>query len=173
MTRLPALLLLATACTGNPYKDDSSGDSGTDSPVDSEPAAPALLGSWLSEGENISPLFQSSFFNYVSIQAVFNADLSYEVVATDAEGASTTLTGSFVVDTSTTPAGIVLTQATPSAVTAEGIWQVEGTLMTYEVVQTDPNPYGFVAPTPETGFGSTSGPGLNPGDNVQKYERVE
>lgn len=172
MTRLPALIFALAACTGDPYKDDSTADSTGDS-EDSEASAPAITGDWLSEGANISPLFQSSFFSYVSIQASFGEDGTYAVTATDADGATTDLTGTYVVDESTTPATITLSQTTPSAVTAEGIYQVEAEVMTYEVVQTDPNPYGFVAPTPSTGFGSTSGPGLSPGDNVQTYVRVE
>ena len=127
------------------------------------------MGTWLSEGSNISPLFQSAFFNYVSIVADFSSDLNYSVVATDNEGANTTFEGSFVIDITGTIPTIVLTQTAPSAATAEGIWQLQGEELHYEVVQTNPNPYNFVAPTPETGFGSSSGPGLTAGDNVQIY----
>jgi hypothetical protein len=80
------------------------------------------------------------------------------------------LVGTFVADEGTSPATIVLTQTSPYAATAEGIYQVDGDTLTYEVVQTQPD-YGFLPPTPETGFGSTSGTGLNPGDNIQIYRR--
>ena len=98
--------------------------------------------------------------------------MAYDVQAVDQAGSTYDLTGTYTIDETTTPASILLNQATPNVVTAEGIYEVDDAdLLTYEVVQTDPNPYSFVAPTPETGFGSTSGPGLNPGDNVQKYVR--
>ena len=42
--------------------------------------------------------------------------------------------------------------------------------MTYEVVQTVPD-YGYTPPTPTSGFGTTSGPGVSAGDNVQIYRR--
>lgn len=185
MTRSFTLLLLALgACTGDPYKDDSTADdsattddtSTTDDTNTDDSADPVidskLVGAWISEGENLSPLFAGRFFKYVSVSAEFKADASYVVQAVDQAGSTYDFTGSFVIDESTAPATIVLTQATPSVVTAEGIYEIdEADLLTYEVVQTDPNPNGFVAPTPETGFGSTSGPGLNPGDNVQKYVR--
>jgi hypothetical protein len=180
MTRSFTLLLLALgACTGDPYKDDSPTDDSaatddTNTTDDSEDVGldSTLVGAWLSEGENLSPLFAGRFFKYVSVSADFNADATYTVQAVDEAGATYDFTGTFAIDETTSPASIVLTQATPSEVIAEGIYTVdEADLLTYEVVQTTPNPNGFVAPTPETGFGSSSGPGLNPGDNVQKYVR--
>jgi hypothetical protein len=185
MTRSFTLLLLALGgCTGDPYKDDSPTDDSaaaddtntTDDTNTDDSADPVidstLVGAWLSEGENLSPLFAGRFFKYVSVSADFKADASYTVQAVDQAGATYDFTGTFTIDETTSPASIVLVQATPSVVTAEGIYAVdEADLLTYEVVQTDPNPNGFVAPTPETSFGSSSGPGLNPDDNVQKYVR--
>jgi hypothetical protein len=75
-----------------------------------------------------------------------------------------------VVDASTSPGSITLTQASPYAATAVGIYQVDGDTLTYEVVQTLPD-YGFTPPTSETGFGSTSGPGLDADVNIQIYQR--
>lgn len=175
-------LLLALACAVDDVKDDTgapddtadtadSGDttdtsetgdtSGDDGPGD-------LTGTWLSEGENLSPLFAAEPFSYVSITADFGGDGAYDVAATDADGQTVTLTGTYVVDVTTNPGTIILTQTTPYSATAEGIWQVVGTTLTYEVVQTVPD-YGFTPPTPETGFGSTAGGSLAPGDNVQVY----
>ncbi|MCK6515611.1 hypothetical protein L6R46_11235 [Myxococcota bacterium] len=180
MTRSFTLLLLALgACTGDPYKDDSPTDDSavtddTNTTDDSEDPGldSTLVGAWLSEGENLSPLFAGRFFKYVSVNADFKADSTYAVQAVDEAGATYDFTGTFTIDETTDPASIVLEQATPTVVTAEGIYDVDDAdILTYEVVQTTPNPNGFVAPTPETGFGSSSGPGLNPGDNVQKYVR--
>jgi hypothetical protein len=106
----------------------------------------------------------------VTITAVFNADLSYQVDALTEGGDAYTFIGTFVADGSTSPRGIVLDQSSPSETVAEGIYEVSGETLTYEVVVTTPD-YGFVAPTPATGFGSTSGRGLAEGDNVQTYVR--
>lgn len=178
------LIALLVGCK-DPYADDSSADDSNvttddstaddsatdDSAVDDsgQTQDQDIVGSWISEGSNISPLFQSAFFSYVSIVAEFTSDSKYSVVATDGEGADTTFEGSYVVDITGSIPTIVLTQTAPSAATAEGIWQLQSDELHYEVVQTNPNPYNFVAPTPETGFGSSSGPGLQPGDNVQIY----
>ena len=64
--------------------------------------------------------------------------------------------------------GNVLTQTEPYAATSEGIWQVQGDTLTYEVVETDP---GLGATPPANGFGSTSN-GQFGDDNIQIYRRV-
>lgn len=151
-----------TTDTGPDTTDTGGTDTGT------TPADPSIEGSWRSEGANIAPLFQ--LFYYARIDADFATDGTYDVEVEDTSGGLTTFTGTYVVDTATDPATIVLTQITPFKATAEGIWQVDGDTMTYEVTQTVPDA-GFSPATPAGGFGSTAGPGLSPGDNVQIYVR--
>lgn len=165
-------LLALVGCGDKPYEDDTSSDDTSAIDDTSAQEGQSIEGDWLSEGEDVSPLFQSSFFNYVSISATFQSDGSYSVLATDQAGTTTTLEGTYEVDASALPNTIVLTQATPSAATAEGIWQLDGSTLTYEVVQVDPD-YGFTAPTRETGFGSTSGGTIEPDANIQIYKAVE
>lgn len=175
------LALLALACAPDDVTDDGADDTGADtadtgadtgddSGDTGSGGADSIVGEWLSEGEDISELFAGAPFSYVSIVATFGGDGSYTVVATNDEGQVGTLTGTYTVDTSTEPGAITLEQATPYAATAVGIWDVEGDTLTYEVVQTVPD-YGYVPPTPETGFGTTSGPNIDPGVNVQVYVR--
>lgn len=173
------ILALALACAPDDYDsgklptaDDTGTPSGTDDTgtTATGTANDTLVGSWLSEGGDVSELLAGPPFNVVSISASFGADGSYEVVSTDAEGASGTLTGTYAVDLATNPAGIVLSQATPYTATAEGIFQIVGDTLTYEVVQTEPD-YGYAPPTPESGFGTTSGNGIEAGINVQTYVR--
>jgi hypothetical protein len=180
-----SLLSLALGCMPDDEKDTDSGaeeadadaDSDADADADSDADADAdaddtsIVGEWLSEGDDISLLFQSGLFDYEKIEARFESDASYLVVATTGGGDVYELVGTYTTDTGTTPHTIVLSQSTPYEATAEGIWQISGTTMQYEVAQIDPNPAGIVAPTPGAGFGSTTGGGINAGQNVQIYQR--
>ncbi|MEQ1505534.1 MAG: hypothetical protein ABMB14_25095 [Myxococcota bacterium] len=167
LVSLFVLPLLLTACPADDVTDEGGSDTGSTA---TDPAD-AIAGDWVSEGDDISPLFQSAFFSYTRIDATFGADGSYTVTSVDANGASYDFAGTYAVTTDTDPRGIVLEQATPSTATAEGIWQVDvDGVLSYEVVQTTPD-IGFAAPTPDGGFGSTSGPGLAAGDNVQVFRR--
>lgn len=67
---------------------------------------------------------------------------------------------------------IVLEQSEPTALTSEGIFEVDGDVLTYEVAQTEPEQTGVTAPTADEGFGSTSGGAF--GDmNIQVYYKME
>jgi hypothetical protein len=138
------------------------------SPADTGATGPAFVGGWISEGADLSELFAADPFRYVRVEASFGADGGYAVTSTDADGAAYLLTGTFAADTTTSPATVTLLQTEPYEAEAEGIWEVQAGALTWEVVQTVPD-YGFVPPTPEGGFGSTGGPGMEPGANVQTY----
>lgn len=174
-----ALLLASTACmpddydgTGWPPAADTDVVADTDATDTDVPSdAPAIVGTWLSEGADLSDLFAGEPFNYVEVQAVFRANGRSEVHATDTDGATYDITGTYTVDAATDPATITVQQTSPYEATAEGIWSVAGDTLTYEVVQTVPD-YGFAPPTPSSGFGTTSGPNLEPGTNVQTYRRA-
>ncbi|MCB9778445.1 MAG: hypothetical protein H6742_07780 [Alphaproteobacteria bacterium] len=129
----------------------------------------SIVGDWVSAGDDLSPLFQSVTFDYVEVQATFSGDCSYAVTARDGSGSTYDLDGTWSA-TGGSPGSITQQQAQPYEATAEGIWQVDGGVLTFEVVQTLPD-YGFTPPTPGTGFGSTAGQGLSPGDNTQVYRR--
>lgn len=156
----------------NPTDDTGSPDD-SDPATDSDPVTTGdndsiLVGDWLSEGSNIAPLLANF---YISVLGSFENGGAYSVTATRENGNVDELSGTFTVDLSTTPHTIALVQVLPYDAVAEGIWQVSGSTLTYEIVQTEPNPYGYVAPTPSGGFGSSSGGTLQPGDNVQIFVR--
>lgn len=130
-----------------------------------------IVGEWLSEGADLSELFSADPFAYASVTAVFRADGTFLVTAVDGQGTEYPLEGDFTVGTTTMPATIAIVQTEPYAAEASGIWEVAGDTLTYEVVQTTPD-YGFGPPTPERDFGSTTGPGLAPGANVQTYQAL-
>jgi hypothetical protein len=167
--------LLLAACfpddwDGQPYVP--GGSTGPD-PIDtSDTAAPVagIVGSWESEGSDLSDLFANVPFFYEYVRADFGANGIVSSEIRDSDGAVYVVTGTFVVDEGTQPASIVLQQTEPYIATLQGIYQVSGDTLTYEVVQLTPD-YGYLPPTPEQGFGTTSGPNLVPGVNVQTYVR--
>jgi hypothetical protein len=135
-----------------------------------DPEAEPLVGTWISEGSDISPLFANLPFSYERIQATFRDDGTVTTDIVDADGASYVTSGTWSLNRATEPAVIVLQQTEPYEGVLEGIVRVSGDELTYEVVQVQPD-YGYVPPSPEAGFGSTSGPNLSPGVNVQTYVR--
>jgi hypothetical protein len=137
------------------------------------PAEDGLIGEWVSGGDNVAPLFIT--YNLAdSAYAKFNDNNTY-YVETFLQGAKTILGGNFVQTKSSVGNiwTITLNQTTPSALTSEGIFDVTKTggtyLMRYEIIQTEPS-LG-TAPTPEGGFGSSSG-GLFGEGFVQRYIRI-
>ena len=55
--------------------------------------------------------------------------------------------------------------------TSEGIFKVENTTLTYEIVQTEPD-ISAVPPTASAGFGSSNGGALG-NSNIQVYQAIE
>jgi len=129
------------------------------------------VGTWVSEGSDLSDLFAGFPFEYRSIEASFRADGTVVTEIVDKDGASYITSGTYTIDATTTPASINLQQVEPYQAVLVGIYQVSGAELTYEVVQVQPD-YGYIPPTPDSGFGSTAGPSLSPGINVQTYERA-
>jgi len=150
-------------------KDD---DSSTNNQTPTDP----MVGTWVSEGTNIAILLRGAPFKVKKITATFNANMTYTVVQVDSSNVSTTLTGTYALTKSATGTihKIVVNQQSPSALTAEGIYEVVTTTepdgMTYEVVQTSPA-IGVAPPTTTAGFGSTGG-GAFLTWNVQKYVKT-
>lgn len=171
----PLALLTLSGCfpddwNGLPYTGwhgsaGSSGDTGA-GPVGGSP----LAGAWVSAGDDLAPLLAGAPFLYARVDAAFDPSGSYLVTVTNTDGVSADVSGTWETEESTDPATIALHQADPYVAEATGIWEVDGGVLTYEVVQTVPD-YGFTPPTPSSGFGSTAGPGIEPGVNVQTYRR--
>lgn len=132
----------------------SSDDGGSGPPPQHE-----IVGTWAASGQTgVSPGLYGAPFNVRSITATFNANQTYTVVSTDANNAQVTYTGTWQTDTGANGSirSITLNQATPSAVTSQGIFRITGTALTYEVIQVQPAIAGFLPPTVQGGFGSTS-----------------
>ena len=165
-----AIVVVLVGCmpddwNGEPYTGpgtvvDTDTDGGTGSDI-------GFVGSWVSEGADLSELFAAEPFSYERVEAQFGANGDYAVTSTAGDGAVYVLTGSWVAEEGE-PGAVSLMQVTPYEAEAEGIWQVEGEVLSWEIVQTVPD-YGFVPATRESGFGSTAGPGLEAGANVQTY----
>ncbi len=136
------------------------------------PSVEPIVGSWLSEGANVAPGLKSTL-KTKKIVAVFNANATYTVTATDSNNVDVVYTGTFTATASsnTSIRTITLNQTTPTSVTSSGIYQVTASgLLTYEVIQTTPAIPGFAAPTVTGGFGSTSYNGFALGATwIQKF----
>jgi hypothetical protein len=134
-----------------------------------------IIGRWQSSGANVAPLLRNTGID--SIYAEFRTDNTYIVRAFQADGSSTTLTGTFGQQRSNTGNiyNITVTQNSPTSLISQGIFAVaienNQTTMQYEVAQTDPNIPGVTPPTAAGGFGSTSG-GAFGVLNVQKYVKL-
>lgn len=141
-----------------------------------------IVGTWVSEGSNVAPLLYNPPANVRRIEAAFKSNGTYIVIVTDSSDVSYTLTGTFVGEDggATAPNDnirkITLNQGTPTSLTSVGIYEVTvGTseiTMKYEVAQTEPPVPGVTPPTPEAGFGSTSG-GAFGTVNIQNYVKVD
>ncbi|GIV45725.1 MAG: hypothetical protein KatS3mg036_0543 [Ignavibacterium sp.] len=132
---------------------DSSDDNGTTPPPPQDP----IVGTWISEGSDVAPGLVATL-KTVRIVATFNANNTYNVVATDSAGAQVTYSGTYSVteNSGTTIRSIVLNQSVPTSVTSTGIYEVDANgFLKYEVIQTTPEIAGFTPPTAAEGFGST------------------
>lgn len=152
--------------TGLAVDSNTEGDSGSGRETGEN--QDGIVGEWLSEGDDRSTLF-APYFQKVS--ADFRSSGAYVVVATDNDGDNTTFEGEYSTSEGGDPAEIELVQSSPSNATSRGIYRVSGSTLTFETVIVTPES-GYQPPTPEEGFGSSSGPQLSPGDNVQTYRRI-
>lgn len=112
----------------------------------------ALTGAWFSEGGNLSESDMEA--GVIRIEATFNEDGTYEINTRRVR--NNTASGTYEVDRTTSPASIILNQEEPEEATFEGIWSVSQAVLTWEVVQTDPD-LGLDPATPSGGFGSAEG----------------
>lgn len=125
-----------------------------------------------SSGNDVAPLL-TALFGTDSIYAQFNTDNSYLVEQYDTNNVKIEFTGTFSQTESGTASiwNITLDQSTPAQLTAQGIFEISGTTMSYEVVQTNPD-IGAVPPTATAGFGSSNGGALGT-SNVQTFQEIE
>ena len=91
------------------------------------------MGTWVSEGSDLSDLFAGFPFEYRSIEASFRADGTVVTEIVDKDGASYITSGTYTIDATTTPASINLQQVEPYQAVLVGIYQVSGAELTYEV----------------------------------------
>ncbi|MDO9254289.1 MAG: hypothetical protein Q7U54_02165 [Bacteroidales bacterium] len=137
-----------------------------------------IMGSWVSEGDNVSTLFAGSYFNIRKVEANFKTDYTYLVNQYNISNTTTTpdliFTGTYVIAKSTFGNiwTITCNQENPYTAVASGIFEIKTNpeVLWYEVVQTSGTQN--VPPTPALGFGSSNG-GTLLDWNVQKYVRVQ
>ncbi len=162
-------------CAPCPTCDDgiqNGNETGVDCGGDCDPCLVGIQGEWQSSGANVAPLLVT-LFAVDSIYAEFKTDMTYSVTQVDTSGTAIQLTGTYAQTESSVDGiwEITVNQSAPATLTSEGIFEINDNTMKYEIVQTQPD-LGATPPTPEAGFGSSSGGAL--GDtNVQTYIRIE
>ena len=164
-------------CTACPTCDDGE-QNGDETGVDCGGSCGTCLVAaqgtkWQSSGANVAVLLAGDPFNVDSIYVEFD-ELTYRVEQFSA-GVQTILEGAYTQTASGVGEiwNITLIQSVPSALTAEGIFEIsaDGETLTYEVLQTEPD-LGFTAPNAAGGFGSTNG-GTFADWNIQTYEKID
>lgn len=134
----------------------------------------AILGTWLSAGDDIALLLQGAPFNLDSIRVTFTSDQAILLEQRSFETETwSTYNGTWEITESET--GIIHqftgNYTSPYAFTQEGICSIvdaDPDVFTLEAVQTEPD-IGAEVPTVDGGFGSTAIGTIN----VQVYKRVE
>lgn len=157
-----SLILVFSACK----KQDDNDNNGNNQPI-------GLQGIWQSSKSNVAPLLVA-LFQVDSIWVEFRSNNTYEVRQWNRDGAQLpTLSGTYTQAKSNVNNiwTIRLEQTQPSALISEGIFEITGNTMKYEVVQTQPD-IQAVPPTPQGGFGSTNGGALGQ-SNVQIYVKIQ
>jgi len=165
MDKSLVMLAACVALLGGCKKDDAV----------TTPAAPqdAIVGTWLQEGANVALGLRAAPLKVVKAVATFNANLTVTTVTTDSSNATYTYSGgTYVASTATADTSIrsiVITYSSP-AIVQTGIFQIKGTTMTFEAVQTTPQITGVTPPTIAAGFGSSAYNGVKFGVYyVQKF----
>lgn len=131
-----------------------------------------IIGSWVSTGANLSPVFQQ--FGFDSVYMQYNSDRSYIFESFTPGGVHNILSGTFHQTVSVIEGLrlIVLVQQSPVQATISGIFRLyneDPIRLVYETVQTEPAVAGLTPPTPELGFGST---GMLGSDNTQVFLKI-
>jgi len=131
-----------------------------------------IQGEWASAGDDVAPIL-ASLFGTDSIYANFKTNMSYTVEQFDTNGTKLTLSGVYTQTKSSEGEiyTIEVNQSSPAALVSEGIFEVSGSTMRYEIVQTSPD-IGAVPPTPAAGFGSTNNGALG-NINIQVYQKID
>ncbi|MCF7794691.1 MAG: carboxypeptidase-like regulatory domain-containing protein [Melioribacteraceae bacterium] len=170
----PNVFYTLTATSDNFYFTSTGNEVGLDSDSEVNFTAIGIYGTWVAEDYDVSVLLYT-YFNIRKITATFNPNGSYTVVQVDSSGAEKTIGGTFTISKSEVENifSITADQTIGGTLTAQGIFEISSSstpfTMQYEVVQTTPD-IGATPPTPEAGFGSTSG-GAYGTTNIQKYTR--
>lgn len=173
------LLIMGLAIFSMSCGDDDDDDNGTN-PTDPE----GIVGQWISAGDDVAPLLDIIFAGsggVDSVYAEFSADNTYWVRQVNGDGTDSELTGTYTTtESNVTDSGgntiysITIQQTAPYTADVSGIYSIDEDAnpdrLTYEVVQTSGT--SNIAPTPETGFGSTN-QGAFGTQNIQMYNRTE
>jgi hypothetical protein len=132
-----------------------------------------MIGTWISSGSDVA-IGLSTSMRVAMVTATFSANHTYRIDITDSTHAVTTYAGTWTAAGSNGVRAITLAQTSPAASIEEGVFQIDGARLTYEVVTTQPAVNGMTAPTVAAGFGSTAQEGVTRGSTwIQRFWNAE
>jgi hypothetical protein len=134
---------------------------------DNENDVDAWIGTWLSTGDDVAPILVA-LFAYDSVRVEFKDDNTLTLDSHVANGAWTSLPGTFVI-TESNDGDIHGFAANYTAFEQEGIIEIIDNVMRLEAVQTVPD-IGASVPTVAGGFGADPTLGTF---NIQTYKKVD
>jgi hypothetical protein len=154
-----AVVALTAACNSDSSLSPSSRD--------------RMIGTWISTGSDVAVGLSSSM-RAAMVKATFRADDTYSIEITDSTHAVKTYAGTWSATGANGVRAITLVQTSPSASIDQGVFQIDGARLTYEVVKTQPAVDGMTAPTVAAGFGSTAQQGVTRGSTwIQRFWNAE
>lgn len=157
---MAAFIGFGMSCSSDDNNDDGGGPDGPDT-------YDVIVGKWR------SPVVAPILADFVdSIHVEFRDNQTY-LVESYKDGAVVELVGIYETsDGVGSIRNIELNQNSPTSLTSVGIYEVDGSKLTYEVAQTEPVQAGVTPPTAEAGFGSTSD-GAFMDWNIQVYYKMD
>jgi hypothetical protein len=115
-----------------------------------------IVGTWISTGSDVA-LGLSAAMRTAAVKATFSADSSYRIELIDSTHATVIFAGTWSVSgTPQSIRSITLTQIAPAAAVEQGVFQVNGARLTFEVVPIQSSNAPLTAATIAGGFGSTT-----------------
>ena len=132
-----------------------------------------IIGTWISTGSDVAVGLTNSV-HAAAVKATFNADMTYRIEIIDSTHTTMTYAGTWAATGMQHGLrSITLTQQLPVAGTEQGVFEVSGARLTYDVVPMASASRGASAATVAGGFGSSTQGGTSSSIWIQRFWNAE